>query len=230
MRIYWLYLMLSTMSLANEDAALTHWSHASLHHPAGSRGSYGLLASAGYQQVSLREDESAQLAEILQASTQPKSLRSQQLQLIKGTPWPLDFGLSIRQTLDLPMQQLSAHAQLTLFEAYQWPALSFRIHRSFMRAAEAMKGEETGFSTISSQRLWGPFKVYVEGSISQQRRFIRRQSTLSLVDDPVNHTRQHLNLSTGLQAVSIFDVDAIIAYSKDQQQTDSWMIKLGLLF
>ncbi len=92
-----------------------------------SRGSLGWHLGAGVIQRA-RSDADQKSTVDSQTSTVPQ--RIPRFYLSKGTPWPLDFGLSLAQVGEGDMAwQYGGHVQWTLFESFKLPTLALRASR-----------------------------------------------------------------------------------------------------
>lgn len=92
-----------------------------------SQGSYGWRLGLGLWQPSTGLDP-----------YQTSPLQASQVHVSKGTPWPLDFGLTASR-IDLPAAsassnpstawQFGGHLQWTIWEAFQRPSIAVRVSR-----------------------------------------------------------------------------------------------------
>ncbi|MCX6128980.1 MAG: hypothetical protein NTX25_07935, partial [Proteobacteria bacterium] len=96
-----------------------------------SHGSYGWQIGAGVvlappqQKLNERDD-----TPVISSSNEPKiPTQIHRFFLTKGTPWPVDFGLSIARLSEYAGMQVGGHIQWTFFEEFQRPALAVRISR-----------------------------------------------------------------------------------------------------
>ena len=99
----------------------------SLVEPAGAHGTIGTTIGLGAATVATPEGAAPVASRAMNAA--PASGGDQRVPmawLVKGTPWPVDFGLSVGAAPDASFTLAAGHAQVTVFEGLGLPAVSVR--------------------------------------------------------------------------------------------------------
>ncbi len=138
-------MLLSTPCLLAEEntsltstAALTFsekqrsWSRLNYYSPTEgyhSKGSYGLHVGLGALSPGAPDKD----APISESARRDMGATRPRFYLSKGTPWPLDFGLSYSYFQDESRaRQGGAHIQWTIYEGFQMPSIALRGSRSVL--------------------------------------------------------------------------------------------------
>lgn len=130
---------------------------------AGCHGSWGYWTGASMSVVNLSPNEARGWQAASQVDEDPSTIQSRampQVQLIKGTPWPVDFGLSLAQTSDAAARRVTGYAQWTIYEDLARPALALRASHSQLTLTGNSDTASDGLEAVASMGLFRYFQVY----------------------------------------------------------------------
>lgn len=133
----------------------------SLLEPAGAHGTIGTTMGLGAESVAT-SDGAAPIAE-REMNTAPEMGGNQQVPmawLVKGTPWPVDLGISVGAAPDASFTLAAGHAQVTVFEEFGMPALSVRAGYSRVYGLAKTTLATTAADAVLSYGFLRYFSVY----------------------------------------------------------------------
>jgi hypothetical protein len=185
------------MADANQGSALE---------ASGSKGAMGTSIAAGFQTI-----ESPENTEVAQDQLRPtdkttqKASRLSFASLYKGTPWPVDFGVSFGKTGDGEITRVGMTTQWTWVEIPRGPSLSNRLsyHKSYGYRSSDI--QTTGFDILGGFG-YGYIMGYASLGVVNHRASLDVQDTESVrlaLTDPNNtveqRTWQHSRGACGIQ-------------------------------
>jgi hypothetical protein len=208
---------------------------------ADSHGSIGLTVGAGVSMDQRPHDsaisgESWSLRKI-GSKDETSSLDSQQEQsqavpriwLLKGMPWPVDFGISAAKAASRGAAIAATHVQWTVYEALAMPALALRTSHSRILGAENTQFNSTSFDLVASLGLFRYFTFYgtYGTTYHQGETFVELDAVSDLglnpndLSEEVEHKWFVKNYSYGLKVALIPGVMGITAESQSYQNEPS---------
>jgi hypothetical protein len=138
--------------------------------PAGSRGSMGVGLGLGAhgeatERTALYDAQMRGKADETQAGAAAESRGDvtyllPQVWLVKGSPWPVDFGATLGADPSAGFTQAGGHVQWTPFEGLGMPALSLRASYARLYGIEATELESYGVDAVAGIGFLRYFTVY----------------------------------------------------------------------
>lgn len=121
----------------NSAGQLAHFNHFNSMQPAQSKGSLGLKAGVGYEEFEWSELPLVNHQVYHRLGENRGHLGMVNVSVHKGSPWPVDVGLSHSQVLGSDIIRWGAYVKGTLFEGFRLPSLAIQYGKSKMTGLQS---------------------------------------------------------------------------------------------
>jgi hypothetical protein len=212
---------------------LSHINHASLSEPSGSRGSFGVQLGIAYQNIET-DPEAVHTLSALVDESELASVDTTRIIMLRGTPWPIDFGASLGQIQNTNIATGALFSQITIYEELGWPSLGVRYHYSQIIGMRQTEVREQGVDVLASKSLLGILSLYAGYGVAEQEISFQSEASTSLGltsqgDDKWRQERQHMQMFGGFKIILDGRFDAVGEYAVDENKLSSWTAKLNIL-
>lgn len=164
---------------------LAQLNHYSPMEAAGSHGSYGTKLGIGVVNSSW-DETSAYHKELLNVESEGQtSTNMAKLFVVKGTSWPMDFGLTLGNVPDTSVSQFGAHMHWAIIQGLGIPSVAVRANYSRILGMTDTSFESRGLDGVISYGLLRFFTFYAGagGQLNTGRIHLSRNTELAIVEN-----------------------------------------------
>ena len=170
---------------------------------AGSHGSFGINLGVGASVASWKTGSGLHATAFEQDEiSDDEAVMIPKIYLIKGTPWPVDLGLSFGKLSAADGSQASGHMQWTVFEALALPAIAARASYAALFGVNTTQFTSTAVDAMASYGFLRFFTAYAGYGIqrNQGRVDIKAEDTAAALRP--SQTQESVTVDKSFQSTS----------------------------